>query len=675
MRLQHHKTIGPFGAYHVLALSVLILGSLSSSCTKDNPLYCDADQDCVSGHCDLDQHRCVVLDGTTPDVARTHCDSADDCTDPDHPVCHDHECVGPCGDGILDPGEVCDGTDVGSETCDSQVPGTVGELGCNADCSAFDTSTCHLCGDGNLDGPEVCDGDNLGGQTCDSIDPGSEGTLACLEDCSGFDRSNCHRCGNGLLETTEECDATDFGGQDCSAAAGLETGDLVCRSDCTLDTSQCYTCGNGIVEGPEVCDGDNLAGKSCADYGHVFGDLHCTSGCLDFDPSDCHSCGNHLCELDKGESSTACPEDCAWTKVVAGNDFSCGLKADGTLWCWGSNHDGELGIGTTDGAPHSEPVQVTALGNSVTDVAAGLKHVCVVTDDARVACWGYNDAGQTGVDENQHATVPSPTVISAITSADEVYAGTRWSCAHGQVDGGTLYYCWGDNFYYQLGRQTPANSHDPLKMFAPAYCFPTQFYPLSGFHACAAFTCGLPPSLTHPLMCWGANGWGQLGDGSTTNSYDPVTAMDSAPQDAATGFGHSCALLSDGHVKCWGHNNHGQLGDHTTTERHSPVSVYGVSNCTAIWAGPNATCALCPTLRCWGYNEMGQLGLGDTTNKTIPTPTGLTTVLDVALGTYHACFLEDGQTLTCSGRNSNGQLGDGTTTDSSVRVAVVDPYQ
>ena len=123
--------------------------------------------------------------------------------------------------------------------------------------------------------------------------------------------------------------------------------------------------------------------------------------------------------------------------------------------------------------------------------------------------------------------------------------------------------------------------------------------------------------------CWGYNGNGQLGDGTTTLRASPVdvSGLASGVRAVAAGGGHTCALVEDGGVKCWGWNGYGQLGDGTCAERHTPVDVSGLSSATpAISAGGNHTCALLAGggVSCWGYNGYGQLGDGTTDTRATP---------------------------------------------------------
>ncbi len=118
-----------------------------------------------------------------------------DCSDFDTSSCH-----GFCGDGTINGPEICDGLSLGGETCDTLGYHEGGVLGCLNDCSGFDTSGCEggYCGDGEINGPEVCDGEDLGGETCES-QGFYGGTLACLADCTGFDTSGCDPCPEGWV--------------------------------------------------------------------------------------------------------------------------------------------------------------------------------------------------------------------------------------------------------------------------------------------------------------------------------------------------------------------------------------------------------------------------------------------------------------------------------------------
>ena len=168
-------------------------------------------------------------------------------------------------------------------------------------------------------------------------------------------------------------------------------------------------------------------------------------------------------------------------------------------------------------------------------------------------------------------------------------------------------------------------------------------------------------------MCWGSNSAGQLGNGMTTNSANPlpVTVMNltNAVQIAA-GENFTCARRSDATatVACWGANGSGQLGTGNTMASSVPVAVPGLNNVVEIAAGGRTACARRNNgnVFCWGRNTNGQIGNGMTggTTSTPAQVSGLTTAEELAVGTSHACARRTDGTVVCWGLNSSGQLGD-----------------
>jgi alpha-tubulin suppressor-like RCC1 family protein len=174
------------------------------------------------------------------------------------------------------------------------------------------------------------------------------------------------------------------------------------------------------------------------------------------------------------------------------------------------------------------------------------------------------------------------------------------------------------------------------------------------------------------VRAWGYNANGQVGDGTTTNRFSPVTVSSLGSVLAISGAGlFSVALKPDGTVWAWGNNAYGQLGDGTTTQRNTPVKVSGLSNVSAIAAGVYHMLALKNdgTVWAWGYNAYGQVGNGTTTNRLTPVQV-LTGVTAIGAGGYHSLAVKTDGTVRAWGDNTYGQVGDGTTTQRNTPVKV-----
>jgi alpha-tubulin suppressor-like RCC1 family protein len=292
-------------------------------------------------------------------------------------------------------------------------------------------------------------------------------------------------------------------------------------------------------------------------------------------------------------------------------------------------------------------------------VAAGSYHTCAVTPTGGVMCWGRNDRGQLGDGTTTNRWTPAPvTGLSVAVAA--VTAGRHHTCAL-TTGGGVV--CWGYNSDGQLGDGTTAQHLTPVPVGGLGSG--VAAIAAGAYHTCALTTGG-------GVVCWGANGYGQVGDGTTTPRPTPtaVSGLGSGVAALAAGRMHTCALTNAGSVKCWGYNASGQLGDGTTTNRSTPTGVSGLGNgVVAVAAGEGHSCALTTdgAVLCWGFNMYGQLGDGSAIDRSIPASViGLpSAIAAITAGpeSIHTCGRTTAGGVLCWGANADGQLGDGTTDD------------
>jgi len=326
---------------------------------------------------------------------------------------------------------------------------------------------------------------------------------------------------------------------------------------------------------------------------------------------------------------------------------TCAIKRNGSLWCWGYNQYGQVGIGTNLIREFSFPITVMPW-ELFSSVSVGGHHTCAIKTDGSLYCWGHNGYGQVGdgTNENRNSPTPVPGMSSGVSS---ISLGWYHSCAI-KIDGSL--WCWGNNEYGQLGDGSYGNKNSPVQIMLSG----VSSVSAGGHHTCAVKTDG-------SLWCWGDNSYGQIGNGTLGGSVsEPVQVIPSGVSSVSSGWFHTCAVKQNGSLWCWGDNGYGQLGNNSFGGRVSyPVQVMssGVSSVSLGWYH---TCAIKTdgSLWCWGWNIFGQLGDGSGEDKHSPHQIMPSGVSFVSLGGFHTCAIkEEESSLWCWGWNSFGQLGDG----------------
>lgn len=365
------------------------------------------------------------------------------------------------------------------------------------------------------------------------------------------------------------------------------------------------------------------------------------------------------------------------SKISAGANHTCLLKADGSIWCWGENSSGQLGDGGN--IDSTSPVKVNDPGISYDSISVSDNFSCGLTSHGAVRCWGNNGSGQLGNGQTADSNTPVQVQgldsgVISVSASGEKWGNYGYACA--LLSDKTIK-CWGHH---------PANIGNGTTFSLT----PVSFTGLTGVlqistgrgHSCALLE-------SKNVVCWGGNGSGQLGDGSGNNSATPVQVSGLGnvkkvltASSAWMNDGCSCALLESGTVKCWGANPYGTLGNNDNSVTYSlvPVDVFGLTGIEDLALGygndsnGNGTaCALHGSgdLFCWGSNSTGMIGNGSYVPTFKPLQVGSLAGRQIGVaageggdnGSGHVCALNNLGSYRCWGANYAGQLGDGTTND------------
>ncbi len=347
-------------------------------------------------------------------------------------------------------------------------------------------------------------------------------------------------------------------------------------------------------------------------------------------------------------SGTGC-----WRMVSAGENFSLGIKMDGTLWGWGQNSN-KLGLGLGNLADQNLPIQI-GTANDWATVSAGNVHSLAVKTNGTLWTWGNGQFGQLGNGLFSSATA---NVIQIGTANDwlTVSAGNRFSLAIKTT--GTLW-SWGLNNVGQLGLNNLVNQNLPVQVGTANNWLKID---AGNQHSLAIDNTGF-------IYAWGDNTFGQFGNGTNTSSLIPIMVSSSNNwTEVSAGFDHSMALNNSGILYTFGNNTNGQLGDGTNAASNTmiPISFANAGTVTqyiAISAGNTFSLAIKNDNTLWscGFNTSGQLGLGNNTAVNTLNQVGSSnTWYSISAGDTHSLAMETSTALWSAGRGLEGELGIGT---------------
>jgi alpha-tubulin suppressor-like RCC1 family protein len=403
-----------------------------------------------------------------------------------------------------------------------------------------------------------------------------------------------------------------------------------------------------------------------------------------------------------------------FTNLTSRGNSSCAIDADKAVWCWGANDQGQLGDGTTTNRPAPVKIQGTTKFTALASAAGNT--FCGLAEDGKAWCWGDNTTGQLGTGSGAVGTdSPTPVSPTGDHKFTALFTGFTTTCG---IDVDKKTWCWGAN----PGNGTPGAAPEPAavagthdftsltldastacgleasgKIFcwtaadtgrtgvdpAPAKGTPVEVAGGRSYKAVqagndartdtASVLCAIDTG--SKAWCWGNNGAGQLGNGTTTESLVPTAVTGGHDFKALTVSPSAvCGIDAPGHAWCWGDNSAGQLGIGSTTSAKDPAAVDSGTTYSAITAATNNGKSFCAIVadgaaKCWGENSFGQAKEGSTAPATSPNPVSAFKALrSLSTGVSFSCVTDARNETSCWGHNAAGQTGSGAATPVSAAI-------
>ena len=350
-------------------------------------------------------------------------------------------------------------------------------------------------------------------------------------------------------------------------------------------------------------------------------------------------------------------------QVTTSDESSCALDGSGQVWCWGDNRQGQLGNGEHDPtfgrevrAVRTRESNGTVLDDAVKVRAAG-RHACAVRMNDTVWCWGQNVHGQLGIGSTEMQTRAMQVIDergSGLTGIAGVSVGEEHSCAYAG-DGSA--WCWGRGHRGQLGNGKSGDAGTSLRATRVLAEEGQPLESVAGIATQQDYSCALiNPDVDGRIYCWGREATGSLGNGGDSGEFrlfpvevriddqggdgGPLQGVQRLAASSDNNGRHLCAVHRDGSLWCWGRNTSGQLGNgETTNEPRRAVrarldragrdggALSGISQ-VAVAGGQTCAHSNSGMAWCWGRNELGNLGIGWIESAAFPRATPVTRYVD-----------------------------------------------
>jgi alpha-tubulin suppressor-like RCC1 family protein len=431
-----------------------------------------------------------------------------------------------------------------------------------------------------------------------------------------------------------------------SGSEGSESGASPCGVQPSVELPACTT----LVcnEGSKTWVSQGMTGMPCDDGNW------CTTGDI---------CTGTVCSGSFPAGETSCA---GWSTVSVGATHACATKTDGTLWCWGDNSAGQLGQGSHNSQSASIPLTVGHGDDWTLTDHAGVGFTCGLRAGGTLWCWGINSTGQLAAAFSGTGAVSKEAMPRQVGTASDwtgVHHGATFACGLRADDS---LWCWGNNTYGQLGRNETGSGMygeaEPVSVSPGGW----QDISLGLSHGCGVRGDGT-------LWCWGDNSVGQLGVGfgnapineNGHEIYPSPVAVDENNDwsNIECGAAHCCATKVEGSLWCWGNSLSGAVGIGLEGAFvPTPTQVGQSTGWSKMSLGADHSCAVRSdkTLWCWGNGQLGRLGHGIDTedNATVPELVdGTANWVNVSAGGNTSCALKEDDSLWCWGSNTHGMSG------------------